>query len=94
MKYINEGHILKVIRMVYKCNCLLFEMENVIKHLCNFFPQKTTTLIVLSAELHLSKSNECCQLFLLYGGGMATSCLATMNWKMLGWLFVHLSDSV
>ena len=76
----------------------------------NLFSQKTTTLIVLSTELHLSKSNECHKLFLSYGGGMAASCLTTMNWKMLGWrfpitfanlefhpstcLFVHLSDSV
>ena len=37
------------------------------KHLCKTFFQKTTTLIVLSTELHLSKSNECHQLFLLYG---------------------------
>ena len=55
----------------------------------NFFFQKTTTLIVLSTELRLSKSNECHQLFLLGGGVMAASCLATMNWKMLGWHFPH-----
>jgi len=80
------------------------------KHLCKTFFRETTTLIVLSTELHLSKSNECHQLFLLCGGGMAASCLAIMKWKMLGWcfpttfanlefhpstwLFVHLSDSV
>ena len=45
-------------------------------------------LIVPSTELHLSKRNESHQLFLLCGGGMAASCLATMNWKMLGWYFL------
>ena len=45
--------------------------------------QKKTTLIVLSTELHLSKRNESHQLFVLGGGGIAASCLATMNWKML-----------
>ena len=29
MKCIIEGRILKVIRMIYKRNCQLFEMENV-----------------------------------------------------------------
>ena len=74
------------------------------------FFQKTTMLIVLSTELHLSKKNESHHLFLLCGGGMAAACLATMNWKMLGlcfpttftnlefppstWLLVHLSVSV
>ena len=60
MNCLNEKHILKVIRMVYKCSCQLFEMENIpcntcIKHLL----KATTLLIVQSIELlHLSKSNE------------------------------------
>ena len=37
MKYIIEGHILKVIRMICKCNCQLFEMEIYHKTLVQIF---------------------------------------------------------
>ena len=61
--------------------------------------------MVLSTELHLSKSNECHQLFLLCGGimfisheledvGMVFPLHFYLEFHPSIWLFVHLSDSV
>ena len=97
--------------MIYKVAIGYLKLENIPYNTCaKHLFQKTATLIVLSTELHLSKSNASHNLFLLCGDGTAASCLATMNWKMLGWcflttfanlefhpstwLFVHLSVSV
>ena len=83
MECINEGHVL----LIFKYTCQLFEIKIYHKTLEQNSYLKTTTLIVQRTELHLSKSNESHQLFLLCDGGMAASCLTTMNWKMLGWCF-------
>ena len=74
MKCINEGHILKSYEWYIDVTVSYLKCKIYYKTFVqNIFSQKTTTLIILSTKLHLSKSNECHQLFLLYGGRMAAS---------------------
>ena len=55
MKCINEGHILKVIRIVHKCNGQLFDVENIPLNTCAKHVLKATTLVIVqSTGLHLS----------------------------------------